>query len=366
MEKSFVFNSINGDRRYRAEDFRDYFASFVGNGVFPNPSTTLQVISNDDMTVTVKAGKGWINGAIYYNTENLILRVDNADGVLNRIDRVILRFDNLERNITCKIKKGIFASIPVPQQLQRDMDAYELCLAEIYVGKGDTSVLQSKITDTRLNSELCGIVTQIIKEIDTTELFKKLDGFIEERGKDVKYWMDQSTNKWEMDFNEWFDTIKDILDSDVAGALTNRILKLENTTKNHTSEIEKLKDKVENGLKADNMQMADGNSVQTNYNTLKDTVDKGQKHKLTSDNGTAQLLNAGYNLDSLTKAGVYNGEKFTNAPKGNQGWWYIEVIQHTNLNGFCYQKATSLSDFNNIRVFHRQQVGNTWGPWRLL
>lgn len=365
MEKSFVFNSINGDRRYRAEDFRDYFASFVGNGVFPNPSTTLQVISNDDMTVTVKQGKGWIKGAIYYNTEDLILRVDNADGVLNRIDRVILRFDNLERNITCKIKKGIFTSTPVPQTLQRDMDAYELCLAEIYIGKGDTSVLQSKITDTRLNSELCGIVTQVIKEIDTTELFKKLDGFIEERGKDVKYWMDQSTNKWEIDFNEWFDSVKGILDDDIAGALTNRILSLEGITKNHTSEIEKLKDKVDNGLKADNMQMADGNSVEKNVTDIRNDVKTVQRHKITADNGTCILLNPKHDLDLLINTGNYNGNDLVHAPNNANGWWYIEVMKHTNGNGYAYQVATSLT-LEWIKKYHRVMINGIWQPWRSL
>ena len=49
MERSAFFNSINGDRRYKAEVFAEYFSSFIGNGVFPNPSTSLQVIANDDM-----------------------------------------------------------------------------------------------------------------------------------------------------------------------------------------------------------------------------------------------------------------------------------------------------------------------------
>ncbi len=82
MEKSFVFNSVNGDRRYKAEDFREYFASFIGNGVFPNPSTNLQVIANSNMTITIKQGKAWLNGAIYINTDDYILNIDVADGVL--------------------------------------------------------------------------------------------------------------------------------------------------------------------------------------------------------------------------------------------------------------------------------------------
>lgn len=232
MEKSFVFNSINGDRRYKAEDFRDYFASFIGNGVFPNPATNLQVVATDGMDVKVRSGKAWINGAIYYNTDELILSLDHADSVLSRIDSIVLRFDNLERNITCKVKKGTFASNPIAQQLQRDEDAYELCIANILVQNGAISIAQSKITDTRLNSELCGIVTQAVNTIDTTELYRKLEAYIDERGQDVQGWIDKATVEWEREFIRWFNTIKDILDGDIAGSLANRILELENVVNN--------------------------------------------------------------------------------------------------------------------------------------
>ena len=232
MEKSFVFNSINGDRRYKAEDFREYFSSFIGNGVFPNPSTNLQIVSNGDMTVTIKSGKAWINGAIYVNTDDLILNIDHADGVLSRVDIVVLRFDNIERNIICKVKKGIFASSPVQQELQRDADAYELCIGKIIIDKGVTIIQQSNITDTRLDSNVCGIVTQTIKEIDTTELYNKLQAYIDERGQDVDNWVAKSTAQWGNDFINWFNGVKGLLDTDIAGALANRILELENIINN--------------------------------------------------------------------------------------------------------------------------------------
>lgn len=240
MEKSFVFNSINGDRRYKAEDFREYFASFIGNGVFPNPSTQLQVLSNNDMTVTISEGKGFINGAIYHNTESLILKIDAADGVLNRIDRIVLRFDNLERSITCKVKKGTFASNPISPGLQRDADAYELCIAEIKINKGAVSILQSNITDTRLDSSVCGIVTQTVKTIDTKTLYNKLEAYIDERGKDVDGWLTSFKSERELSFNEWFNTIKGVLDGDVAGNLANQITKKVNiVVTNDIDNIEK-------------------------------------------------------------------------------------------------------------------------------
>ncbi|MGL4818668.1 MAG: hypothetical protein ACRC5C_01645, partial [Bacilli bacterium] len=113
MIKSGFFNSVNGDRRYNAEEFARYFSLFVGNGVFPNPSTGLQVIANNNMTVTVKPGSGWINGYYITNTADHVLQIAVADGALNRIDRIVLRLDYLTRNITPVVKKGTFATSPV-------------------------------------------------------------------------------------------------------------------------------------------------------------------------------------------------------------------------------------------------------------
>ena len=106
MEKSSFFNAHleNGvyDRTYQAEDFAKYFSTFIGNGVFPNPSTNCQVTANDNMTIKLQPGLAWINGYLYQNTDELQLTVDPADGVLNRQDRVVLRLDFVNREITQK------------------------------------------------------------------------------------------------------------------------------------------------------------------------------------------------------------------------------------------------------------------------
>ena len=162
MIRSGFFNSINGDRKYDASRFAEYFASFIGNGVFPNPSNNLQVLSNDDMTVTVKAGRAWINGYILINDGDYVLQLDPTDGVLNRIDRVVARYDVEDREMRIEVKKGTFASSPVPSDLQRDVDAYELALADIYVGAGVVSIAQGNITDLRNDKDLCGRVNSLI------------------------------------------------------------------------------------------------------------------------------------------------------------------------------------------------------------
>ncbi|MCC5416499.1 hypothetical protein [Clostridium botulinum] len=214
MEKSFAFNSINGDRKYKAEDFASYFASFIGNGVFPNPSTSLQVISNNDMSVTDKPGKGWINGFYYQNTDNFILKLDVADGVLNRIDRVVLRLDFNKRSINLYIKKGVFASNPVAPTLQRDADAYELGLADVKVNAGVIKITQADITDLRLDKNTCGIVHGVVDQVDITTIFNQYT----ERFK-IK------SEEFEKEFQVWLKTLKDVLGEDTAGNLLNLITK---------------------------------------------------------------------------------------------------------------------------------------------
>jgi hypothetical protein len=207
MEKSSFFNSINGDRKYKAEEFAAYFASFISNGIFPNPSANLQVLSNNDMTVTIKKGKAWINGYFYENTDDLILGIDNADGVLNRIDRVVVRLDKVTREIRTIVKKGTFASSPVVPELTRNADIHELGIAEIKVNKGAVSIVQSNITDTRFRLDVCGVTNSLIT-VDV-ELI---------------------TNQFSQDFNVWFDMVKDQLGEDAAGNLQNQIGNIDDPT----------------------------------------------------------------------------------------------------------------------------------------
>ncbi len=216
MEKSSFFNSVNGDRKYDTKDWANYFNKFITNGVFPSPSSNLQVVTGDGMNVIVKAGPAWINGYCYENTSDLTLAIEAADGVLNRIDRVVIRLDTIGRQITAAVKKGTFASSPVAPTLQRDADAYELGIADISIAKGTVSISQVNISDLRLNNSLCGVVNSLI-QVDTESLFIEYEAG-----------MKQKTDDFTADFLTWFQTIQNTLSDDVTGNLLNLI----NTHKN--------------------------------------------------------------------------------------------------------------------------------------
>ena len=258
MEKSSFFNSVSGDRVYRAEEWAEYFASFIGNGVFPVPSTSLQVVAGSGMAVAVKTGKAWINGYFYYNTSDLPVTLATADGVLNRIDRIVVRWDLTERKISVAVKSSTPATSPVAPALQRDADAYELCLADVLVGAGVTAISQANITDRRLDGSLCGVVAGGVDQIDTDAFNAQLEAWfagykemsVDEFNDLVSYmeslellgdqqyaaleaYMNDFKADAENDFNAWFATLQNVLDEDTAGHLLNLI-------QNNTARIEML------------------------------------------------------------------------------------------------------------------------------
>lgn len=159
---SGFFNSVSGDRKYDSSNFAEYFGSFVGNGIFPQPTDGLKINANNNMNIAVQAGKAWINGYFMVNDSDYTLTIENADGVLNRIDRIVARYDVTDREIRLQVKKGTFASVPVAPEIQRDSNAYELALADIYISAGSINIVQANITDLRNDSEYCGIVDSLI------------------------------------------------------------------------------------------------------------------------------------------------------------------------------------------------------------
>lgn len=184
------------DRVYLAETFAAYFASFIGNGVFGKSMQQLEVVAYPSavMKVDVLSGQGWINGYWYRNTDNYILDLSVADGVLSRVDLVVLRWSNSERNMYLTVIEGTPSANPAVPQIRRDADFYDLELAQINVGAGVVGITQSNITDMRMNTNVCGYVTGVIEQVDTTDLWNQFQDYFS------KF---KSTN--EKDYNDWTD-----------------------------------------------------------------------------------------------------------------------------------------------------------------
>lgn len=169
-------NAANPDRVYDSSDFAAYFASFIGNGVFAKHSNQLRVAQQKSpaMSVQVLGGQAWINGWWYENTSPLNIRIDPADGTLDRIDIVVVQFNLTNREVKTIVRKGSPSAGATAPKLNRDDDLWELKLAEVNVSHGTVNITDGKITDTRSNTAVCGWVSGLIDQMDTTELFNQL------------------------------------------------------------------------------------------------------------------------------------------------------------------------------------------------
>lgn len=233
-EMSFPYGSVNHDRRYKSNDFRAYYALFLGNGVFYSNSNALKVNEGDGMTVMLSIGNAFIEGAGYRNTSVKAIKLDTADGALSRIDRIVIRNDYKVRDTYSAVLKGTYSAQPQAPALTRNADMYEIAVADVLVAKGAASITQADIKDTRLNKELCGIVTGLVQQADTTEIFNQFEAYLEEFKAqyiaDIVDWTnneESSMTEWENTQKEaflaWVDEIKQILNESVAGNLQNEI-----------------------------------------------------------------------------------------------------------------------------------------------
>lgn len=169
------------------------------SGVFAANNNAAVAAVQNAMAVTVSDGVGWIadsdaNGVVWWNDAEktngakMQLTIDAADGVLNRIDRVIVEWKTTDYADLPEIKilKGTPASAAAAPSLTNNTTQRQLSLAQILVAAGTTSITASMITDERQNPDVCGLVTDTLS-IDTsvinaqfTELLAQLRAAIEQ------------------------------------------------------------------------------------------------------------------------------------------------------------------------------------------
>ena len=208
--KSMFFNAVlDGgvyDRTYNAEDVTSYLDKIVGSGVFPNPSTQLQVVATSGMHVGVTQGQGWIDGHKVVNTATEELTIDAADVLLPRIDAIVMYADVSERAMGFAVKKGTAASSPSAPAITRTSTRKEYRLANVRVNAGATSITTGAITDTRSSSD-CGWVTGLIEQVDTSTLFNQYQAAYNE----AMAAMQTLQASMQAQFEDWMETLTEQL-----------------------------------------------------------------------------------------------------------------------------------------------------------
>lgn len=228
---SGFFNSLNGDRRYNAEQMSEIFNGIINDGVFASIGSAFAVKADTGNNITVGVGRAWFNGKWIYNDSIMPLRAPEPEVALNRYDAVVLEIDNSEdvRDVFIKVVKGVAASDPDKPTMIRNEYVNQYPLAYIYRKSSTTEILQSNITNA-VGTSSCPFVTGILRvlAIDTivaqweaqwVRLFADLESENGER-------MDQLIYEKQTEFNTWFNNLRVVLDGDVATNLASELLEL--------------------------------------------------------------------------------------------------------------------------------------------
>lgn len=242
MEQYSFFNSKDGDRKYNARHWADYFAPLFKSGVF---NGGLHVTANDDMTVTINEGYAWIDGYAYHLTEPITKDIETASGNMNRKDNIVIRLDLTNRWIMSDVVTGTYYSgTATAKDPEITSTVHELVIARINMAAGTTEITQDMIEDTRMNSELCGWVTGAVDQINFEQITAQFEEFfkqyqsdiqtefknyqteiasLETQGRtayeDMKAEFEAYEKEQIADFEAYVESIKDILDGNVAGNL---------------------------------------------------------------------------------------------------------------------------------------------------
>ena len=244
--------------RAESSDFTALFLScIISDGVLAQPGDCFQVIAHEGMNLRIRPGFGMIKGRFAVDEQEADIYISAAPRTYKRIDRVILRANYLERLCEIVVREGTPAANPKPPALIRPAsgDYYELCLANVTVNAEQTVITQANITDTRYDSSVCGVVTNIINRLDTSVFFAQLnqfysefvkksdnsyDKFVGDMDKYLKGLMTAGDGQLagivkiltdfeaasEQQWNEWFDGIRNTLSSVENGEMLEELLRL--------------------------------------------------------------------------------------------------------------------------------------------
>lgn len=189
------FNSVDGDRTYNADTMSEMFDGLITGGVYESVGDAFVVRATTGMIVSVGSGRAIVGGNWVKNDAAVTLEINPSHVTLNRWTAITLRRSTTSRDVQLIAVDGTNASNPPKPAPVRDGTTYDIHLAYIYVAAGVTSITQRWIYDVRPADTLCGWVTGLIKQVDTSELFLQWQNAYEEFYNSFQSWFDTLTSQ---------------------------------------------------------------------------------------------------------------------------------------------------------------------------
>lgn len=176
---SGFYNSVNGDRKYNAEQLSSIFDGLINDGILYNVGNRFNITALNGNDVQIGSGRAWFNHTWIYNDSNYTISLEASSALLNRIDAIVLEINRNPdiRSSQIIVIKGEESSSPSNPSLIKNDYQNQYPLAYIYRKANSSSITQEDIT-IKVGTEECPYVTGILPVED-------IDKFIEETSNDI-------------------------------------------------------------------------------------------------------------------------------------------------------------------------------------
>ncbi|MBQ6127086.1 hypothetical protein IJI69_00350 [Candidatus Saccharibacteria bacterium] len=162
----------------------------ITSGIYPY-GTNFPLTTSSGLTAEIGTGLAYMHydtaaGFTVYMDSPQSISFDGADTVLDRIDRVVLRWQFTTNDVQLLVLKGTPSSSPTAVARQTSSTAYDLVLYDVRINHGQTSLPSSVITDRRSNSQYCGYMSNRITQIDTSAISSQIDGLVAQQADTIQ------------------------------------------------------------------------------------------------------------------------------------------------------------------------------------
>ena len=218
-------------KEYDAEDVGMIFDGIITDGIYENYKNGMVVkASTDPYCVIIRSGRAWFDHTWSYIDTDTILDMSGSDYSIvapyKRIDAIVLDVDTVNRVNKIDIVKGteVSSGTPVKPTLINEAGHVQHGLAFITREGGVSIITQDKIEDARghaaYNSAfVTGVLSQMTIDDIVAQWDTEFNSWNEAQRESFLLWRAER----ESEFIEWFNGVKDQLDSDAAGHLQNEI-----------------------------------------------------------------------------------------------------------------------------------------------
>ena len=262
MITSGFYDSVNGDRKYNAEQLSAIFDGIINDGVLAKFGEALSVQADTGNNVIIGKGRAWFNSTWVYNDAPLAIAVPTlpANGT-HVVDILVIEVDRSTdvRNATAKFATQFISSdaaltesgvieLALDSNLINTTTVHQHPIAAIYRKVGTTDEITQADVTNLIGTSRCPFVTGIIDVVKVDDLVVQ----------------------WESQFDQWFNSIKTNLES--AGDLSklaSDVANLQNGT-TPAGDANKLggKDASEYASAADVTKITDGTTPAGDANKL--------------------------------------------------------------------------------------------------